>query len=222
MKLLNLFSGTGSVSKPFREAGHTVWDVDVDPRFFPETCMDILQWDYTKLPFIPDVIWASPPCDQYARCRTTGPPRNLALADKLVAKAIEIITYFQKLDADLIWFLENGHTTLLWGRDVAKDLTNYVVLDYCSYGTLYRKRTRVAHSDNICWIPRPLCNPKTCHACPDGRRHLKSAQQGPGKTCITPEQKKFDSCTKDQLHALPRLLCEEILQVCLSHMWEVI
>ena len=85
--------------------------------------------NYCGLP-TPDVIWASPPCDQYARCRTRAKkPRDLVGADKLVPKAIEIIKYFQELNPDLIWFIENGDSTMLWGRDVAKDLTNYVVVD---------------------------------------------------------------------------------------------
>ena len=94
MKLLELFSGTGSVGKPWREAGHEVISVDIDPRYNPEICEDILQLSYCKLD-IPDVIWASPDCSQYARCRTRAktPPGNLALADSLVAKAIEIILY---------------------------------------------------------------------------------------------------------------------------------
>ena len=222
MKLLNLYSGTGSVSRPWRAAGHEVWDVDVDPRFSPETCGDILLWDYTELPWIPDVIWSSPPCTEYARCKTRGPPRNFALADKLVGKALEIIDYFEKISPKpIIWFLENGDSTLLWGRDVAKDLTDFVVLDYCTFGTLYRKRTRIAHSANLHWQPRPLCNPKTCHACPDGKRHLKCAQRGPDKT-LRGEAKKFDRCTVDELHALPELLTQEILQVCEAHSWEVI
>ena len=127
MKLLNLFSGTGSVSKPWREAGHQVWDVDIDPRFSPETNEDILQWDYTQLPFIPDVIWSSPPCTEYARCKTRGPPRNFALADSLVKKALEIIHYFEERNPTLIWFLENGDSTLLWGREIAKNLKNDLI-----------------------------------------------------------------------------------------------
>ena len=220
MRLLNLFSGTGSVSKPWRKE-HEVWDVDIDPRFGPETCEDILQWDYKQLPWIPDAIWASPPCTEYARCRTRGPPRNFKLADSLVAKALEIIHYFEQKNPALLWFLENGDSTLLWGREVAKKLSNYVVLDYCQYGTLYRKRTRIAHSANLHWEPRPLCDPKTCHACPDGRTHLKCAQRGPKKS-LKGEARKFDRCTVDELHALPEALTEEIMKTCESHMWEVV
>ena len=159
MRLLNLCSGTDSVAKPWRENNHDCISVDIDPRFGPpEICDDILQIDYTTLP-IPDVIWASCPCDQYSRTRTRAKtPRNLALADSLVAKTIEIITYFQKSNFQLIWFIENGDSTMLWERHVAKDLTNYVVLDYCQYNGpgLYRKRTRIAHSDNLHWNWNPL------------------------------------------------------------------
>ena len=85
---------------------HEVISIDIDPCYNPEICEDILQLSYCKLP-IPDVVWASPPCDQYARCRTRAKtPRNLVLADSLVAKASEIITYFHKLNPDLIWFIE--------------------------------------------------------------------------------------------------------------------
>ena len=223
MKILNLFSGTGSVTKPWREAGHIVWDVDVDSRFSPETCDDILQWDYKTLTWIPDVVWASPPCDQYAKCRTRAKtPRNLKLADSLVERAIEIIKYFEQQNKVLLWFLENGDSTMLWGRDVAKDLMCYVVLDYCQYdGPGYRKRTRIAHSPNIYWTPRPLCDPKVCKQCINGR-HILSAQQGPGKQNGKRIGTNLDTCSLDTLHGLPIVLTQEIFSVCQQHIWQLL
>ena len=218
MKFLNLFSGTGSVSKPWRDSGHEVFDVDIDPTFEPDYCGDILQFDYKSLDFIPDVIWASPPCDQYSRARTRAKtPRNLALAERLVAKALEIIYYFVERNPDLIWFVENGDSTMLWETEVAKSLVlgAYVVLDYCCYGKLYRKRTRVAHSANLMWRPRELCKPLTCHACVGGK-HVKTAQRGPCGGRIG------DVCTLNELHALPSELCQEILEVCTAHSWQLL
>ena len=207
MKLLNLFSGTGSVSVPWRAAGHQVIDLDIDNRFRPDLLQDILTWDYTSLP-CPDVIWASPPCTEYSIAKTRG-VRNLALADSLVAKTLEIIQYFSAKNPKLMWFVENGATTLLWKREVVKDLSKFVVLDYCQYGTLYRKRTRIAHSKNLQWQPRALCNPKTCESCINGV-HIKSAQRGNTRG----KDKRIDQCTVDELHALPHALTEEILHVC--------
>ena len=219
MRLLNLFSGTDSVAMPWRENNHEVVSVDIDPRYQPEINEDILQVAYCKIP-VPDIIWASPPCDQYSRCRTRGPPRNLVLADSLVAKAIEIIQYFEKLNPSLIWFIENGDSTLLWTREVAKDLKNYVVLDYCAYGKPFRKRTRLAISDNLTWIPRPLCNPKTCAQCVDGKKHIKTAQRGQQSTAN--QKRDGDTCTLDELHGLPRELTEEILAVCNNQLWQLV
>ena len=220
MRLLELFSGTGSVGRPWREAGHEVISVDIDGRFGADVVEDILQLSYCRLP-VPDVIWASPPCDQYARCRTWAKkPRNLALADSLVAKAIEIITYFQELNKDLIGFIENGDSTLLWGRDMAKVLTSYIVVDYCQYnGPGYRKRTRIAYSGNVQWRPRPLCDPKTCLQCEDGR-HILMAQQGPWKKAGVRDRQ--DRCSLDMLHGLPRELADEILRVCEAQRWEIL
>ena len=222
MRLLNLFSGTDSVATPWREKGHECISVDIDPRYNPEICEDILQLAYSKLP-TPCVIWASCPCDQYSRARTRAKhPRNLTLADSLVDKATEIIKYFKSKNPDLIWFIENGDSTMLWGREVAKDLSNYVRLDYCQYnGPGYRKRTRIAHSDNIIWNPRPLCDPKTCKQCVDGK-HILTAQQGPGKRNGTRTASSLDTCTLDTLHGLPRELTEEILRICQQHIWEVL
>jgi hypothetical protein len=99
MFLLELSSGTGSVGRPWREAGHEVVSVDIDGRLGAEIVEDILQISYCKLD-VPSGIWASVPCDQYSRARTRGPPRNLALADSLVAKTIEIIKFFQTQNLD--------------------------------------------------------------------------------------------------------------------------
>ena len=219
MRLLELFSGTGSVGKPWREAGHEVISIDIDPTFNPEICEDILQLSFCKLD-TPDVIWASPPCNEYSRCRTRGPPRNLVLADSLVAKAIEIIQYFEKLNPSLIWFIENGDSTLLWTREVCSFMTDFVVVDYCQYnGPGYRKRTRIAHSDNIVWNPRPICDAKTCKQCINGK-HMLTAQRG--RQSDPKQRRDNDTCTLDQLHGLPRELTCEILAVCQNHMWQVI
>ncbi len=157
---------------------------------------------------------------QSARSRTRGPPKNLALAGSLVTKAMSTIEHFEKLKPVLIWFLENEDSTMLWGREVAKELQNYVVLDYCQCnGPGYRKRTGIAHSENLHWIPRPLCNPKACYQCVNGRR-LKTAQQG--KQSNPKQKREGDTCSLDTLHGLPRELCNELLQMCDRHVWQLI
>ena len=92
MKLLELFSGTGSVGRAFAEKGWEVISLDSDPKTDATIHEDILKWDYSTYPpghF--DAIWASPCCQQYS-CASRGAkaPRNLALADYRVLRSQEI------------------------------------------------------------------------------------------------------------------------------------
>ena len=70
MKLLELFSGTGSVGKVARGLH---WDVvSLDLKGADINC-NILDWDYKKLPSgYFDMIWGSPPCTEYSRAKTVG------------------------------------------------------------------------------------------------------------------------------------------------------
>ena len=214
MKLLELFSGTGCVGQPFRRNGNEVISVDIDGRFGCEIQEDILQFAYVKIPWIPDILWASPPCTEYSRAKTRG-FRNLRLADSLVAKFIEIRDYFLELNPDMLWFCENGTGTLLWDRSVAETLYPRVTLSYCQYnGPGYRKNTTIA--TNAPWTPKPKCDPKTCKQIRNGR-HILSAQQGPEK--IKGKRAAHDRCSQDMLHKIPDELCEEIYKVCANSQW---
>ena len=77
MRLLNLCSGTGSVSKPFAAAGWGVVEVDWDATHRPTHHVDIMKWNCPYGAGHVDVIWASPDCTQYSIARTTAnTPRN--------------------------------------------------------------------------------------------------------------------------------------------------
>jgi hypothetical protein len=209
MRLLEIFSGTGSIGKPWREAGHDVISIDIEGRYNPEICEDILQLSYQDLP-VPDVIWASPPCQQYSIARSKAKvPRQLQKADALAKRAWEIIQFFRVLNSNLLFFIENPDSSLLWKREVAIPFTPQIRLDYCAFGAPYRKRTRIATNADL--TPRPLCNPAICPACVDGR-HRMSAQKGPSRG----NDFQLDSCSTDQLHTIPKELCEEIYCVCVS------
>lgn len=107
MKVLELFSGTGSVGKCCKELGWDVVSVDLLlPADHKVDIMDFNYKQYEKNDF--DIVWASPPCTEYSKAKSVG-VRDIEGANKLVKKAIEIIEYFKPE----WWFIENPQTGLL-------------------------------------------------------------------------------------------------------------
>ena len=120
MRILELFSGTGSVGSVFESMGWEVVSLDIDPKASATIIADIRTWDFTIFPkghF--DVVWASPVCTHYSRARTTAKtPRDFEWADSLVERALEIISHFEPR----FWFLENPQTGLLKTRPFMLEL----------------------------------------------------------------------------------------------------
>jgi hypothetical protein len=210
MRLLELFCGTGSIGRAFGKQGFEVTSVDIDKKTKATHTCDILDFDYRQYPVGHfHVVWASPPCTMYSRARTTGGPRDLEGADRLVQKTLEIIDYYKPL----LWAFENVGSGLLPKREVVQGL-HCSFLTYCKYADAdfpkYRKLTAVWH--NLPWTPRPVC----CKASPcphvvDGR-HPCSAQRGPTRSrFISPTNDRF---TLHTLYSMPPALCEELGQIC--------
>ena len=198
MKLLELFSGTGSVGRVAKKFG---WDVvSLDLKNADINC-DIMEWDYKQIPSGEfDFIWASPPCTEYSRAKTTG-IRKIDEANKIVLKTLEVIDYFKPK----IWFIENPQTGLLKKQDFMEGL-HYVDVDYCKYGMPYRKRTRLWNS-LINFTPRPLCR-KDCNSIRNGK-HLATAQRlKSGKKENWSEDDIF--FTQYDLYRIPESLIKEI------------
>jgi hypothetical protein len=192
--LLELFSGTGSMGRAFREQGWRVTSVDIEPKFNPTFCCDVLEFEaWRVLEFgNVDLIWASPPCTHYSCARTKAKtPRDLEGSDALVRKVLDLAD-----NLCCYYLIENPHSGLLKTRPVVQGIPMRV-LDYCRYGTLYRKRTSIW--TNSTYEPlRPPCF-KDCAAA-DGKKHTRRAQRaGPGW-----------HHSLEELYAIPPELCEEI------------
>ena len=201
MRLLELFSGTKSVSRVAKELGWETVSLDIDPRHEPDLLVDILRFDETTYPrdyF--DFVWASPDCASYSRARSNAKiPRDEAMmvADKLLAKTRQIIAYF-----GCHWCIENPESSLMWKRDVAHGLLeSSCVTSYCSFGASYRKHTRLANSFGLV-LPKCL----GAGLCPSmiGSRHMECAQQGN-------RGHYKNNHTRDQLHSIPSELCRSVL-----------
>ena len=116
------------------------------------------------------MIWASPPCTEYSKALTTR-TRKIEEANKIVERTLAIIEYLNPK----YYIIENPQTGLLKEQWFMYGMP-YTDIDYCKYGMLYRKRTRL-WNNVFNWIPRPLCK-KDCNSM-DGNRHKATAQRMP-------------------------------------------
>lgn len=154
MKLLELFKGTGSAGKAAVKVGfNEIVSIDFDQRYKPTIHTDILEWDYKKFyeetKFIPDFIWASPPCNTYSvlsyifkerDTKTAKPLSERALTGtKILYRTLEIIMYFQDLNPDLGFCIENPRGMMRYDPNML-NLHRETTL-YCLYGDTKRKPT---------------------------------------------------------------------------------
>ena len=204
MRALVLFKGTGSIDRALESYGFKVDSVDIDPKCNATWTADILEWDTWRhiMPGRYDFIWASPPCVQYSRARTTAKtPRNLELADSIVERTLEIV----KELAPKAWLLENPQTGLLKTRKI---IEGYPFRDvcYCRYSEggrwMYRKPTRL-WGVLPTFVPRPMCFQRDpCPLSAATGRHPEQAQRisrGNGR-----------NHTLNELYSMPTQLCDDI------------
>jgi hypothetical protein len=152
-KLLEIFKGTGSVGKVAVKMGFDVISIDFDPIYTPHIETDILDWDYKKYHkennYIPDFIWASPPCNTFSPLAYPLRERNIKNANpkseraktgtKILHKTLEIIQYFLKLNPNLKFTIENPKGMMRCDSKMKK--LHMETTLYCLYGDIKRKAT---------------------------------------------------------------------------------
>ena len=169
MGILELFAGTASFSNVARSLGYQVFTSDYDQSFNTDYSVDILKFDIAKLPFSPDIIWASPPCETFSVASLghhwTGgknayiPKTERAIqGQEYVKKTIAIINKLKPK----YWIIENPRG-MLRKMPFMQELERYRhTVTYCQYGDTRMKPTDIW--TNIPWTPRPMCkNGMPCH-----------------------------------------------------------
>jgi hypothetical protein len=119
--MLDLFAGLGGASQAMRERGWEVIRVELDPRFEPEVVADITTWRWRGRR--PDLIWASPPCTEYARMAMPWTraklPEGFCPDPTLVKAAIRII----RDSRPRYWVIENVGGAVRYLRPLLGDPT---------------------------------------------------------------------------------------------------
>ena len=200
MKVLDLFAGSRSFSKIADDLGHETFSVDINPFDGIDYITDIMDFNSRKVPFKPDLIWASPPCTTFSVAsighhwgggkrgyipKTANAYRGMAF----VKKTLEIIELYNPR----YWYMENPRGVLR-KLDLVKGLPFRNTVWYCTYGDDRAKPTDIWTNDNT-WNPRPVCKNgnKDCHHAPaprgsrtgtQGRKNNHERSKVPQDLCL--------------------------------------
>lgn len=183
-KLLELFAGSRSVGNVAEQMGMEVFSMDIHPFDGIDLVGDILDANVADIPFVPDVIWASPPCTFFSVASIghhwnkdhTPKSENAMLGVAIVQKTLDIIDHFVSLNPDLKWFMENPRGKLRKLPVVSE--RERVTVWYCTYGDTRAKPTDIwsNHIWNVFaptgWRPRAECFNGNAHC------HHESAPRG--------------------------------------------
>ena len=167
--LLELFAGSRSVGKEAEKLGFNVFSVDWKNYDNINLSIDIENLTIKDVPFIPDIIWASPDCTTYSICAISKhrngiiPKSDYAKkCDKVNQHFISLINEWKKLNNNLVFFIENPRG-MMRKMPFLSSFKRHTIW-YCQYGDVRAKPTDIFTNSNN-WIPRkecknnnPLCN----------------------------------------------------------------
>ena len=147
MKILELFAGSRSIGKAGEELGMEVFSSDINDFEGIHYVVDIREFDPKKLPFKPDVIWASPPCTSFSVASIgrhwnkegnviTPKTDSAVLGQQLVLRTLEIIDELKPT----YWFIENPRG-MLRKMPFMESLPIRHTITYCQYGDSRMKPT---------------------------------------------------------------------------------
>lgn len=189
MLIFDFFAGTGSSTKAFEDAGHTVISFELDPQFTATETVNVLDLNAKQLIQKygkPDFIWASPPCTAFSvasigkhwvKGGDNPLPRTQQAADSMV-----LVLHTRKLLEDLnpnYGFLIENPRGMLRKLPIMAGLERRTVT-YCQYGDTRQKPTDLWGTVPG-WTAKETCKPGAdCHiAAPRGS---KTGTQGIAKT----------------------------------------
>ena len=178
MKVLELFAGSRSIGKAAESLGYEVYSSDINEFQGIDYPIDILDFDTSKVPFKPDIIWASPPCQKFsvASFSTHWFPNRVPKNENTV-KAMDMVKKTVKIIEELnpkYFYIENPRAML---RKLNLIPYPYATVTYCQYGFKNMKPTDI-WSNNSNWqmVAKSCKNGMSCHE--PAPRGAKTGTQG--------------------------------------------
>jgi hypothetical protein len=207
--ILELFGGSCSFSNVAKKNGSRVFTTDFKNFEDINYVTDIMDFDVSLVPFMPDIIWASPPCTTFsiASCSTHWTPDKEPKTDAcrkgiaIVKKTLEIINHFNPE----FYYIENPRG-LLRKMDFMQNIPR-TTITYCQYEMHKPAHERRMKPTDIWtnnlerWIPKRMCkNGAPCHvSAPRGSRTGTQGLKGNFERSRIPDQLCFEilnSCYK--------------------------
>ena len=197
MKVLELFAGSRSFSKVAEEFGYKTYCTDFKPFDKINQVCDIFDFDINKIPFKPNIIWASPPCYTFSVAsighhwkgghRAYIPKTEKAkIGIKMVQETINIINELNPK----YYYIENPRG-LLRKLPVIQSVSLRRTVCYCQYGD-DRMHPTAVWTNNFNWIPRSMCKNGNinCHhePAPRGSRTGTQGLKGNYDRSIVPSE----------------------------------
>lgn len=165
MKELDLFAGLKGWTEPFADRGHETFTVELNPAFAPDLQMDILDLEPSDLPWLPDIILASPPCTSFTMMSvgknwtSADDPdphqpktRTAEMGRELVLRTLYLIEQLEPR----FFIIENPRARLR-SLPFLKHLERREVW-YCQYGHPTAKPTDLWGVFPPSFVTRPICH----------------------------------------------------------------
>lgn len=199
IKVLELFAGSRSIGRAAESLGMQVFSVDWQSFDGIDLSIDIGQLTTNQVPFVPDIVWASPDCTTYTVAAIyhhrngTEPKTDYARkCDEVNQHFISLIKHWLTINPCMVFFIENPRG-MLRKMPFMQEFKRHTIW-YCRYGDTRAKPTDIwTNSDT--WVPRPVCfnGNKDCHHQPaprgsqtgtQGRKGSYERSKIPDQLCI--------------------------------------
>jgi site-specific DNA-cytosine methylase len=149
IRILDLFSGTGSVKKAAAlDSDFECFSLDISDKFStPDIKADVHEWNYKQFGrggF--DIIAASVPCQMYSCARTrAATPRDIPAANKNIERVLEIVDYFNQA----VFWIENPVTIFL----NIMSSTAHMIIQTCLWLQLHISEWQMILDNAVCFVP---------------------------------------------------------------------